>query len=384
MFVESIELYQYRNYESVKVDFSPGVNIFFGDNAQGKTNLLEAVYVSGTSKSHKGSKDKDLIHFDKDEAHIRLIFRKNDLSHRLDLHLKKKKTKGIAIDGVPIRKLNELFGMLHIVFFSPEDLSIIKNGPAERRKFLDMEMSQLDKGYYSLLVSYNKILLERNNLLKQIYYVPSLRETLDAWDRQLLDTGRAILRKRADFIEKIDVMMREIHGNLTGGIETMEVHYDRNIDPEEFEAQLMANREKDIRTGTTSVGPHRDDIGFVVNGTDIRKFGSQGQQRTAALSLKLSEIRLIEEMSHDKPVLLLDDVLSELDHHRQNYLLDSISDIQTMISCTGLDDFVHGRITMDKIFHVKQGVIEEYNSEPVQTDSEENDGAGEMVSEDSI
>ncbi|MDO4977380.1 MAG: DNA replication/repair protein RecF [Eubacteriales bacterium] len=361
MYVESIELYQYRNYDSVKVDFSSGVNIFFGDNAQGKTNLLEAVYVSGTSKSHKGSKDKDLIHFDKDEAHIRLFFRKNDLTHRLDLHLRKKKSKGIAIDGVPIKKVSELFGMLHIVFFSPEDLSIIKNGPAERRKFLDMEMSQLDKGYYALLVSYNKLLVERNNLLKQIYFVPSLRETLDAWDEQIIDTGCAILRKRESFIEKIDEMMREIHGNLTGGLEQMEVRYDRNIAPEDFAQTLQANRERDIKTGTTSVGPHRDDIGFMVNGTDIRKFGSQGQQRTAALSLKLSEIRLIEQMANDKPVLLLDDVLSELDHHRQNYLLDSISDIQTMISCTGLDDFVNGRISLDKVFRVTDGNIEEYD-----------------------
>ncbi len=363
MYVESIELNQYRNYQSAKVDFSPGVNIFFGDNAQGKTNLLEAVYVSGTSKSHKGSKDKDLIRFDQEEAHIRLIFKKNDLSHRLDLHLKKKKSKGIAIDGLPIRKASELFGMLHIVFFSPEDLSIIKNGPAERRKFLDMEMSQLDKGYYSMLVSYNKLLQERNNLLKQIYFSPSLRETLDAWDDQLIEMGCAIIRKREIFIEKIDEMMREIHGKLSGGKENMVVHYDKNVLADDFREKLTENRERDIKTGTTSAGPHRDDIGFVVNGTDIRKFGSQGQQRTAALSLKLSEIRLIEQISGDKPVLLLDDVLSELDHHRQNYLLDSISDIQTMISCTGLDDFVNGRISMDRIFRVTDGSIEPYNAQ---------------------
>lgn len=358
MYVESIELYQYRNYESVKVDFSSGVNIFFGDNAQGKTNLLEAVYVSGTSKSHKGTKDKDLIQFEKEEAHIRLIFRKNDLSHRLDLHLKKRKTKGIAIDSVPIRRVNELFGMLHIVFFSPEDLYIIKNGPAERRKFLDLEMSQLDKGYYSLLVSYNKLITERNNLLKQIYYSPALRETLDAWDAQILEIGSHIIRKRESFVEKIDEMMREIHSNLTGGLEHMEVKYDRNVSPEEFALRLQENRERDIRTGTTSVGPHRDDLGFVVNGTDIRKFGSQGQQRTAALSLKLSEIRLIEQLTEDKPILLLDDVLSELDHKRQNYLLDYIADIQTMISCTGLDEFVNSRISMDRIFKVTAGNIE--------------------------
>lgn len=363
MFVESIELSQYRNYSSAKVEFSPGVNIFFGDNAQGKTNLLEAVYVSGTSRSHKGSKDKDLIRFGQEEAHIRLFFRKNDLSHRLDFHLRQRKAKGIAVDGVPIRRLAELFGMLHVVFFSPEDLSIIKSGPAERRRFMDMEMSQLDRGYYSLLVSYNKLLQERNNLLKQIGFVPSLRETLDGWDVQLIEKGGEIVRRREAFLEKVALMMREIHGGLTGGTEDILVHYDRNIAPEDYGNALMANRERDIRTGTTSVGPHRDDIGFSVNGTDIRRYGSQGQQRTAALSLKLSQIRLIEEISGEKPVLLLDDVLSELDHHRQNYLLDSIADIQTMISCTGLDDFVHGRLTLDRIFKVEDGMVQLFQEE---------------------
>ena len=361
MYVESVELNQYRNYDSVKVDFSPGINILYGDNAQGKTNLLEAIYVSGTSRSHRGTRDRDLIRFDQDEAHIRLMFWKEDLSHRLDLHLKKKKAKGIAIDGLPIRKVSELFGMLHVVFFSPEDLSIIKNGPAERRRFLDMELSQLDRGYYALMVSYHKLLQERNNLLKQIYYAPSLRETLDAWDEQLVRTGEAIIAKRDVFVDKIHRMMRELHGSLTGGQEEMEVRYEPSVETYMFGDKLFEQRERDIQSGTTSVGPHRDDIGFLVNGTDIRRYGSQGQQRTAALSLKLSEIRLIEEITGDKPVLLLDDVLSELDHNRQNYLLDSISGIQTIISCTGLDEFVQGRITLDRILRVERGTVRTEN-----------------------
>ena len=357
MYVESVELNQYRNYDSVKVDFSPGINILYGDNAQGKTNLLEAIYVSGTSRSHRGTRDRDLIRFDHDEAHIRLIFRKDDLSHRLDLHLKKKKSKGIAIDGLPIRKISELFGMLHVVFFSPEDLSIIKNGPSERRRFLDMELSQLDKGYYNLMVSYHRLLQERNNLLKQINYAPALRDTLDAWDDQLVRTGEAIIAKRDVFVDKIHRMMQEIHGSLTGGQEEMEVRYEPSVETYLFGDKLFEQRERDIQSGTTSVGPHRDDIGFMINGTDIRRYGSQGQQRTAALSLKLSEIRLIEEITGEKPVLLLDDVLSELDHNRQNYLLDSIEGIQTIISCTGLDEFVQGRITLDRILRVVQGNV---------------------------
>ena len=313
MFVESIELNNYRNFDSLKVEFSPGVNIFFGDNAQGKTNLLESIYVSGTLRSHRGSRDKELIRFGEDEAHIRLFFRKDSLSHRLDVHLKKNKSKGVAVDGVPVRRSGELLGMMHIVFFSPEDLSIIKEGPAGRRRFLDMELSQIDKGYMQQLVAYSKILNERNNLLKQINLYPALIDTLDGWDEQA----------------------------------------------EKFREQLYSKRNKDISSGTTSVGPHRDDLRFKVGGIDIRKFGSQGQQRTAALSLKLSEIRLIEQVTGEKPILLLDDVLSELDAGRQSWLLESIQDIQTLISCTGLDDFVNSRISLDKVFRVKEGIVQE-------------------------
>ena len=193
MFVESIQLNNYRNYDSADVTFSPGVNIFYGNNAQGKTNLLEAVYLSGTSRSHRSSKDKELIRFGTEEAHIRLFFRKQELSHRLDFHLKLKKPKGIAIDGIPIKKTSELLGMLPIVFFSPEDLSMIKNGPSMRRKFLDMEMSQLDRTYLQYLTNYNHLLGERNNLLKQIAVFPQLRETLDGWDEQLIMTGEKII-----------------------------------------------------------------------------------------------------------------------------------------------------------------------------------------------
>ena len=358
MFVESIELNNYRNFDSLKVEFSPGVNIFFGDNAQGKTNLLESIYVSGTLRSHRGSRDKELIRFGEDEAHIRLFFRKDSLSHRLDVHLKKNKSKGVAVDGVPVRRSGELLGMMHIVFFSPEDLSIIKEGPAGRRRFLDMELSQIDKGYMQQLVAYNKILNERNNLLKQINLYPALIDTLDGWDEQLL-AGQFLIKKREEFVYFLDEMMAKIHGQLTGGKEQIKVEYEKNVEAEKFREQLYSKRNKDISSGTTSVGPHRDDLRFKVGGIDIRKFGSQGQQRTAALSLKLSEIRLIEQVTGEKPILLLDDVLSELDAGRQSWLLESIQDIQTLISCTGLDDFVNSRISLDKVFRVKEGIVQE-------------------------
>lgn len=360
MYIESIQLNNYRNYDQEKLEFSPGVNIFYGDNAQGKTNLLEAVYLCATARSHRGSKDKEMIKFEEEEAHIRLQLFKEQLSHRLDVHLKNKKSKGIAIDGIPIRKSSELLGFLHVVFFSPEDLSIIKNGPSHRRKFMDMELGQLDGSYLKMLIAYNKLLNERNNLLKQIGFQPSLRETLESWDLQILEYGKGIIEKRERFVVMMESIMGEIHEKLTGEKEKIKVVYEKNVSGEEYEEKLKDSLERDIRTGTTNAGPHRDDLGFFVDGKDLRKFGSQGQQRTAALSLKLSEMKLIEKVSGEKPILLLDDVLSELDHHRQEYLLSSISEIQTMITCTGLEDFVNGRIFLDKIFMVEDGKIREY------------------------
>ena len=319
MFVESIELNNYRNFDSLKVEFSPGVNIFFGDNAQGKTNLLESIYVSGTLRSHRGSRDKELIRFGEDEAHIRLFFRKDSLSHRLDVHLKKNKSKGVAVDGVPVRRSGELLGMMHIVFFSPEDLNIIKNGPAERRRFIDLELCQLDKLYLSDLSNYNKVLNQRNKLLKDISFHSDLIETLPMWDMQLLMYGRRIINKRRQFVNELNEIITKIHSNISGGRENLTLKYEPSIDESSFEEALLRQKKKDLKLCQTTVGPHRDDMLFSIDGIDIRKFGSQGQQRTSALSLKLSEIDLVKKSIHNTPVLLLDDVLSELDSNRQNY-----------------------------------------------------------------
>ena len=226
MFVESIELNNYRNFDSVKVEFSPGVNIFFGDNAQGKTNLLESIYVSGTSRSHRGSRDKELIRFGEDEAHIRLFFQKDSLSHRLDVHLKKNKNKGIAVDGVPVRRSGELLGMMHIVFFSPEDLNIIKEGPAGRRRFVDLELSQLDRVYLNNLANYNRAVNQRNSLLKEIAYQEHLIDTLDIWDMQLVEYGTKVIEARKRFIEQVNDIISDIHYKLTGGKETLVLSYD--------------------------------------------------------------------------------------------------------------------------------------------------------------
>lgn len=359
MILKSIELKNFRNYEDLDLKFDSGTNILFGDNAQGKTNILEAAYVSGTTKSHKGSRDKDMIRFGEDESHIRTIVEKQGKEYQLDIHLKKNRSKGIAINKVPIKKASELFGILNMVFFSPEDLNIIKNGPSERRRFLDAEICQLDKIYLSDLTRYNKILMQRNRLLKDMQHQPQLMETLPVWDMQLVEYGKRLIRQRRQFVEELSEIVTGIHRNISGKREELVLRYEPNIDAEFLEDELNRVREKDRKYAQTSVGPHRDDISFFIRGVDIRKFGSQGQQRTSALSLKLSEIELVRQTIHDTPVLLLDDVLSELDSNRQNYLLNSIHDIQTMITCTGLDEFVRNRFQIDKVFHVIDGHVSE-------------------------
>lgn len=356
-YIESIKLSNFRNYESLELSFDKGTNIFYGDNAQGKTNILESVYLCGTSKSHKGSKDREIIRFEQDEAHIRMMVGKDSMSYKIDMHLRKNKAKGVAINGLPIKKARELLGVVNLVFFSPEDLNIIKNGPGERRRFMDAELCQLDKLYLTDLAGYNHVLNQRNKLLKDMYKRPDLGATLDVWDMQLVNYGRKIIGKRREFVESLNEIIKEIHRNLTGGIENIEVIYEPSVESEALEESLFRNRDRDLRMKMTSSGPHRDDLMVAVNGIDIRKYGSQGQQRTAALSLKLSEIYLVEKIIHDKPVLLLDDVLSELDSSRQNYLLESIHDIQTMITCTGLDDFVSHQFTINKVFHVVAGHV---------------------------
>ncbi len=357
MIIKTIELNNFRNYENLKIDFDYGTNILYGDNAQGKTNILESAYVSGTTKSHKGSRDKEMIRFGENESHIRSIVEKNGTVYQIDMHLKKNRSKGIAINRVPIKKASELFGILNIVFFSPEDLNIIKNGPAERRRFLDSEICQLDKIYLSDLTKYNKTLNQRNKLLKDIYFHPELENTLPVWDMQLISYGRRIIKRRKKFTEELNEIIYGIHKNISGGREELVLKYEPNIDEAFFEDELKRLKPRDLKYSQTSVGPHRDDISFFIGDIDIRRFGSQGQQRTSALSLKLSEIELVKKSIGDTPVLLLDDVLSELDSNRQNYLLNSIHDIQTVITCTGLDEFVKNRFQIDKVFEVRGGEI---------------------------
>lgn len=357
MYIESLELSNFRNYRSLSLHLDKGTNILYGDNAQGKTNILEAIYVAGTTKSHKGSKDKEIIYFDEEDSYIRMKVHKEIMDYQIDMHLKKNKAKGIAINGIPIKKASELFGVVNIVFFSPQDLNIIKDGPGERRKFIDFELSQLDSIYLNDLINYNKCLNQRNKLLKDAYFQPSLLSTIDVWDEQLVFYGQKIIKRRISFINDLNHIIKPIHSKLTGEKEVIFLSYEPNVIENNYKEHLIKCHENDFKLKTTSIGPHRDDLCVTVNGIDIRKFGSQGQQRTAALSLKLSEIDLVKQVIGDTPVLLLDDVLSELDSSRQNYLLGSIKDIQTIITCTGLDDFVEKQFEVNKVFQVIAGGI---------------------------
>ena len=357
MVVKSLDLKNFRNYHELHIDFDPFTNIFYGNNAQGKTNILESVYLGGTTKSHKGSKDRDMITFTEEESHIRMLVQKKNLTRRIDMHLKKNKTKGIAVDGIPIKKASELFGIVNLVFFSPEDLNIIKNGPSERRRFIDLELCQLDKIYFHNLSNYNKILIQRNKLLKDIAFHPEWMDTLEIWDMQLAGYGSKIIKRRHSFVEQLGEIAGDIHENLTGGREHLSLLYEPDCPADALYEQLKKNRDKDIRYKMTSQGPHRDDLCMQVKDVDLRKFGSQGQQRTSALTLKLSEIELVKRVIHDTPVLLLDDVLSELDSSRQNYLLNSIENIQTLITCTGLDEFINHRFSVNKIYKVSGGTV---------------------------
>lgn len=357
MYINTLHLKNFRNYEDEKINFNKNINIIYGKNAQGKTNILEAIYLCATSKSYRTTNLKELINLEKEEAHIELQLNKNDIQEKLDIHIKKNNKKTIALNRIPIRKLNELFGTINVIMFSPEDLGLIKNGPKDRRRFINIELCQVNPLYYFNLKNYHKVLKQRNNLLKKCKINKNIIEQIEIWDTQLIEYGKNVITYRREFIEKMNPIFMDYHYKISGNKEKIKMIYDNNVDIIEFERKLVTNREKDIKNCITSVGPHRDDLKFEINNIDIRKYGSQGQQRTAALSLKLSEIEVIKNIIDDRPILLLDDVLSELDKNRQRYLLSSLKDIQTILTCTGIEDFLNQEIEIENMYHIENGRI---------------------------
>lgn len=359
MHITTISLQNYRNYENLNLSLNPGVNILYGRNAQGKTNLLEALYLCATGRSKRASTDKELVMFGKNEAHVQLMLEKDGLNDRLDVHLKREGKKGVAINGLPVKRLGDLFGSLYAVVFSPEDLQLIKAGPSERRRFLDMEICQLSSVYYYELWQYYKVLKQRNSLLKDIQRKKCDEDMLFVWDEQLLNHGIRIMAKRREFVEMLNGFAGGVHNRVTDGCECLEIRYKPSVSEDEYSQRLKKNIQRDILLGSTSVGIHKDDVSFFINDTDVRVFGSQGQQRTAALSAKLAQIELIRAEKNTNPVLLLDDVFSELDKSRQSHLVDYISGVQTIITATGVEGILNSM--MDKknisVFEVKNGKI---------------------------
>ena len=355
MVVEKIGMRDFRNYAREEIPFSPKINLITGGNAEGKTNLLEGVYFCCIGKSQR-AKDKELISFDKPAGKL-LLQGKNAFGEvEIGIRLSRKENKSVLLNGISVKRTAELLGNIDVVYFSPDELKLIKDAPQSRRRFLDTDISQIYKQYYDALTRYNKILLQRNNLLKK-RSLASVRDTVEVWDRQLAKFACVIVRYREEFLEKLAPYAAKVHKTLSSGKEELSVSYacTSKRDPAEFAAQLAEKLERDFELGFTSVGPHRDDIRISVNGTDVRMYGSQGQQRSAALSLKLAELRLFREIVGEYPVLILDDVLSELDLERQRNLL-KLCVSQTLISAAHVDESLLREFDCN-VIRIKSGTL---------------------------
>lgn len=360
MYIKEIELKDFRNYKELRTSFSKNVNIFLGNNAQGKTNLLEGIYLNAMAKSFKTTKDKELIRFGEEFCKIKTIAFFDEDDHTTEIVINKEGKKGVKIDGVKIKRTSELLERIFIIIFSPEDLKIVKDEPEKRRKFIDRELCQIKPGYYNDLNNYKRVLKQRNTYLKEDRIEISI---LDIWDHELARYGSKVIARRNEFIKRINEISKEIHKNISGGKENLELNYEPNISfsyelESDFYEIISSTRNDDIRNRTTGRGPHKDDLKISADGIDLRKYGSQGQQRTAALSLKLSEIKLIEEEMGEKPILLLDDVLSELDNDRQNFLIHSLGGNQLFITTTDISGKVARQLPEGKVFKIISGQID--------------------------
>ncbi len=360
MYIKEIELKDFRNYKKQRISFNKKVNIFIGNNAQGKTNLLEGIYFNAIGKSFKNVRDKELIRFGEEYFKIKTTSVIDNEENITETVVNREGYKGIKINGIKISKTSQLLEKIYIVIFSPEDLKIVKEDPEKRRRFIDRELCQIRKGYLSDLNNYRRILKQRNAYLKEVLID---KKILSVWDEEMAEYGSRIIERRRDFIEKIDIISNEIHSFISGNKESLKLEYEPNVYfkekmKENFLKLLNERHEEDIKNNTTGRGPHRDDFRISVKEVDLRKFGSQGQQRTAALSLKLSEIKIIEEEKGEKPILLLDDVLSELDNERQSHLINYLGESQKFITTIDILGSVVKELPEGKIFKIENGELE--------------------------
>ena len=369
MYIEELELTNYRNYKELSVTFENNVNVILGENAQGKTNVMESIYVLGMAKSHRTSNDKDLIRWDAEYAKIKGRVQKSRGSVPLELTISKKGKKA-RFNHIEQKKLSQYIGNMNVVMFAPEDLHLVKGSPQVRRRFIDMEIGQVSPVYLHDMSQFQKILQQRNHYLKQLQIKKqSDRTFLEVLTEQYIEVAVKVIRKRFEFIRLLEEWAQPIHAGISRGLETLNIQYKPSVEVSEstdwskmigvFEEKFQSVREREIDRGVTLIGPHRDEMFFFVNERDVQTFGSQGQQRTTALSVKLAEIELIHSEIGEYPILLLDDVLSELDDYRQSHLLNTIKGkVQTFVTTTTVDGIDHQTLREATTFSVRGGVME--------------------------
>ncbi|MCP8617200.1 DNA replication/repair protein RecF [Salirhabdus salicampi] len=368
MNIEQLSLANFRNYDQLDLQFDHKVNVIIGENAQGKTNLMESIYVLAFSRSHRTPRDKELIKWDEDYAKIKgKVFKRNrHFPMEITLSQKGKKAKYNHIEQ---KKLSDYIGFLNVVMFAPEDLNLVKGSPQQRRRFIDMEIGQIQPTYVYHLGQFQKILKQRNALLKDYQRKQTKDRTmLRILTEQLIEHAAIIVKRRFQFLQLLRNWAEPIHSGISRQLEQLDIRYDATSDVSEqmelskivkvYQDHFSDIETREVERGTSLIGPHRDDLLFYVNGQNVQTFGSQGQQRTTALSLKLAEIELIYNEVGEYPILLLDDVLSELDDHRQSHLLDTIQGkVQTFVSTTSVDGIRHDTLSKSEIFHVQKGTV---------------------------
>ncbi len=355
MWIKKIKLYNFRNYKEQDIKLKEDINIFYGENAQGKTNIIESIFLGSMGKSFRAKKDKEMILLNEDNAKIEIEFEKKDRNGKIKIELSNK--KNIYINGIKIKKLSELLGNINIVIFTPDDINILKGSPQNRRRFLDIMISQLKPNYMYNLNLYLKTLEQRNNYLRQIKEENRQENLLEIWDEKLVEYASVIYNYRVEFINKIKNKIKKIHNEITDNKEEIEIEYISECNNKENYLNLLKKRRKlDIIKGYTTKGIHRDDFEIYINKKRLDIYGSQGQNRTVILSLKLSELKIIEEEIGENPVLLLDDFMSELDEKRRKHFLEKIENTQVIITCTDKINIENKNIL---IYNVKEGNVKE-------------------------
>ncbi len=350
MWINNIKLKNFRNYDNKEIHLHENINVFYGENAQGKTNIIESIFLSSIGKSFRTNKEKELIKFNEEKALVEINFEKSDRKGNIKIEIGTQKQ--IYLNGIKLKKLSELLGNINIVIFTPDDINILKGGPQNRRKFLDIMISQLRPNYMHVLTLYLKTLEQRNNYLKQIKIENKDENLLDIWDEKLVEYGMKIYEYRKEFIEKIQNKIQNIHKEITENKEEIEIKYFSDANTRQnFINELKSRRKLDIIKGFTTKGIHRDDFVVYINGKEVEIYGSQGQHRTAILSLKLSELNVIYDEIGEYPILLLDDFMSELDDKRRKNFLNNIKDIQVIITCTE-------KITLENLKYFSYNVID--------------------------